>query len=111
VRHATGLRSDQTIQFTGPKTANLHPDPLSRIHYFDAQKDLRLIFSTYNLLLPALTIGDLYRARWRVELFFQWIKQHLPIQSFFGTSKNAGKTQMWVPITVYVLVVIVKKHI
>ena len=110
VRHSTGLRSDQTIQLTGPKTAQLYPDPLRRIHYFDAEKDLRLIFLTNNFLLPALTIADLYRARWRVELFFRWIKQHLHIQSFFGTSENAVKTQIWVAITVYVLVAIVKKQ-
>jgi len=110
VRHSTGLRSDQTIQLTGPKTAHLYPDPLRRIHYFDAEKDLRLIFLTNNFLLPALTIADLYRARWRVELFFRWIKQHLHIRSFFGTSENAVKTQIWVAITVYVLVAIVKKQ-
>ena len=110
VRHGTGLRSDQTIQLTGPKTSRLYPDPLRRIHYFDAQKDLRLIFLTNNFLLPALTIANLYRARWRVELFFRWIKQHLHIKSFFGTSENAVKTQVWVAITVYVLVAIVKKQ-
>ncbi len=110
VRQGTGLRSDQTIQLTGPKTSRLYPDPLRRIHYFDAQKDLRLIFLTNNFLLPALTIANLYRARWRVELFFRWIKQHLHIQSFFGTSENAVKTQVWVAITVYVLVAIVKKQ-
>ena len=110
VRHSTGLRSDQTIQLTGPKTSRLYPDPLRRIHYFDAEKDLRLIFLTNNFLLPALTIADLYRARWRVELFFRWIKQHLHIKSFFGTSENAVKTQVWVAITVYVLVAMVKKQ-
>ena len=110
VRLSTGLRSDQTIQLTGPKTAHLYPDPLRRIHYFDAEKDLRLIFLTNNFLLPALTIADLYRARWRVELFFRWIKQHLHIKSFFGTSENAVKTQIWVAITVYVLMAIVKKQ-
>ena len=109
-RLSTGLRSDQTIQLTGPKTSRLYPDPLRRIHYFDAQKDLRLIFLTNNFLLPALTIAELYRARWRVELFFRWIKQHLPIKSFFGTSENAVKTQVWVAITVYALVAIVKKQ-
>ena len=110
VRRSTGLRSDQTIQLTGPKTAQLYPDPLRRIHYFDTEKDLRLIFLTNNFLLPALTIADLYRARWRVELFFRWIKQHLHIKSFFGTSENAVKTQIWVAITVYVLVAIIKKQ-
>lgn len=109
VSHASGVRSDQTIQLTGPRTAQLYPDPLRRIHYFDAEKDLRLIFLTNNFHLPALTIADLYRARWDVELFFRWIKQHLHIRSFFGTSENAVKTQIWVAITVYVLVAIVKK--
>jgi hypothetical protein len=97
-------------QITGPKTAHLYPDPLRRIHYFDAEKDLRLIFLTNNFLLPALTIAELYRARWRVELFSRWIKQHLHIKSFFGASENAVKTQVWVAITVYVLVAIVKKQ-
>ena len=83
---------------------------MRRIHYFDAEKDLRLVFLTNNFLLPALTIADLYRARWRVELFFRWIKQHLHIKSFFGTSENAVKTQVWVAITIYVLVAIVKKR-
>ena len=110
VRLSTGLRSDQTIQLTGPKTAHLYPDPLRRIHYFDAEKDLQLIFLTNNFLLPALTIADLYRARWRVELFFRWIKQRLHINSFFGTSENAVKTQVWVAITVYVLVAMVKNQ-
>jgi len=110
VRRSSGVRSDQTIQLTGPRTAQLYPDPLRRIHYFDAEKDLRLIFLTNNFHLPALTIADLYRARWSVELFFRWIKQHLHIQSFFGTSENAVKTQIWVAVTVYVLVAIVKKQ-
>ena len=111
MRRSTGLRSDQTIQLTGPKTSRLYPDPLRRIHYFDAQKELRLIFLTNNFLLPAFTITELYRARWQVELFFRWIKQHLHIQSFFGTSENAVKTQVWVAIAVYVLVAIVKKKV
>jgi hypothetical protein len=110
VLHSTGLRADQTIQLTGPKTARLYPDPLRRIHYFDAEKDMRLVFLTNNFLLPALTIAELYRARWRVELFFRWIKQHLHIKAFFGTSENAVKTQIWVAITIYVLVAIVRKE-
>ena len=106
---STGLRSDQTIQLTGPKTSRLYPDPLRRIHYFDAKKELRLIFLTNNFRLPAFTITKLYRARWQVELFFRWIKQHLHIKSFLGTSENAVKTQVWVAIAIYVLVAIVKK--
>jgi len=110
VRRSSGVRSDQTIQLTGPRTAQLYPDPLRRIHYFDAQKDMRLVFLTNNFHLPALTIADLYRTRWDVELFFRWIKQHLHIRSFFGTSENAVKTQIWVAITVYLLVAMIKKQ-
>src|SRR5579863_10048236 len=110
VRRSSGVRSDQTIQLTGPRTAQLYPDPLRRIHYFDAQKDMRLIFLTNNFHLPALTIADLYRARWSVELFFRWIKQHLHIKSFYGTSENAVKTQIWVAITIYLLVAMIKKQ-
>ncbi len=111
VHRWTGLRSDQTIQLTGPKTSRLYPDPLRRIHYFDAEKELRLVFLTNNFLLPALTIAELYRARWRVELFFRWIKQHLRIKAFYGTSENAVKTQAWVAVSIYVLVAIVKKQL
>ena len=111
MHRSTGLRSDQTIQLTGPKTSRLYPDPLRRIHYFDAEKELRLVFLTNNFLLPALTIAELYRARWRVELFFRWIKQHLRIKAFYGTSENAVKTQVWVAIAVYVLVAIVKRQL
>jgi hypothetical protein len=111
VHRSSGLRSDQTILLTGPKTSRLYPDPLRRIHYFDAEKELRLVFLTNNFLLPALTIAELYRARWRVELFFRWIKQHLRIKAFYGTSENAVKTQAWVAVSVYVLVAIVKKQL
>jgi hypothetical protein len=105
------LRSDQTILLTGVRTAQRYPDPLRRIHYFDAEKDSRLTFLTNNFLLPALTIAQLYRARWKVELFFRWIKQHLRIKAFYGTSENAVKTQAWVALSVYVLVAIVKKQL
>ena len=111
VDRSTGLRSDQTIRLTGPKSSRRYPDPLRRIHYFDASQNLRLIFLTNNFLLPALTIAQLYRARWQVELFFPWIKQHLRIKAFYGTSENAVKTQVWVAIAVYVLVAIVKKQL
>ncbi|MGB7848162.1 MAG: IS4 family transposase [Candidatus Acidiferrum sp.] len=107
---STGVRSDQTILLTGPKTSRLYPNPLRRIHYFDAEKDLRLIFLTNNFPLPALVIAQLYRARWRVELFFRWIKQHLRIKAFYGTTENAVKTQVWVAISTYVLVAILKKR-
>ena len=107
---ATGVRSDQTIRLTGPKSSLRYPAPLRRIHYFDADKQLRLIFLTNNFQLQALTVAQLYRARWQVELFFRWIKQHLRIRAFYGTSPNAVKTQVWVAITVYVLVAILKKQ-
>jgi hypothetical protein len=108
---STGLRSDQTILLTGPKTSRLYPHPLRRVHYFDADQDLRLVFLTNNFLLPALTIAQLYRARWQVELFFRWIKQHLRLKAFYGTSENAVKTQVWVAIAVYALIAIVKKQL
>jgi hypothetical protein len=108
---STGVRSDQTILLTGPKSAHLYPSPLRRIHYFDAEKDLRLIFLTNNFPLPALVIAQLYRARWRVALFFRWIKQHLRIKAFYGTTENAVKIQVWVAISTYVLVAILKKRL
>jgi transposase len=111
VDHSTGLRSDQTILLTGPKSSRRYPAPLRRVHYFDAQKDLRLIFLSNNFQLQALTIAQLYRARWQIELFFRWIKQHLRIRSFYGTSANAVKTQVWIAITVYVLVAILRKQL
>jgi transposase len=111
VDRSTGLRSDQTIRLSGPKSSRRYPAPLRRIHYFDAEKDLRLIFLTNNFQLAALTIADLYRARWQVELFFRWIKQHLHIRAFYGTSENAVKTQVWIAMTVYVLVAILKKQL
>ena len=111
VERSAGLRCDQTILLTGVRTAKRYPDPLRRIHYFDVEKDLRLIFLTNNFLLSALTITQLYRARWQVELFFRWIKQHLHIKAFYGTSENAVKTQVWVAVSVHVLVAIVKKQL
>lgn len=111
VERSAGLRCDQTILLTGVRTAKRYPDPLRRIHYFDVEKGLRLTFLTNNFLLSALTIAQLYRARWQVELFFRWIKQHLRIKAFYGTSENAVKTQVWVAVCVYVLVAIVKKQL
>ncbi len=111
IERSTGLRCDQTILLTGVRTAQRYPNPLRRIHYFDAEKDSRLTFLTNNFLLPALTIAQLYRARWKVELFFRWIKQHLHIKAFYGTSENAVKTQVWVAFSVYVLVAMVKKQL
>src|SRR5580700_5469685 len=105
-----GLRCDQTIRLTGPKSSRRYPAPLRRIQYFDAEKNLRPVFLTNNFHLAPLLIAQLYRARWQVELFFRWIKQHLHIRAFYGTSENAVKTQIWVAIAVYVLVAIVKKQ-
>jgi transposase len=111
VDHTLGLRSDQTIRLTGPKSSRRYPVPLRRIHYVDTEKDLRLVFLTNNFQLAPLLIAQLYRARWQVELFFRWIKQHLHIRAFYGTSENAVKTQVWVAISVYVLVAILKKQL
>ncbi len=108
---ASGVRSDQTIVLTGPKTSRLYPGPLRRIHYYDADKNLRLVFLTNKFLLPALTIAHLYRARWQVELFFRWIKQHLRIKRFYGISANAVKTQVWIAISIYLLIAIVRKRL
>jgi len=111
VERSTGVRCDQTILLTGIRTAQRYPDPLRRIHYCDAEKGSRLTFLSNNFLLPPLMIAQLYRARWQVELFFRWIKQHLRIKAFYGTSENAVKTQVWVALSVYVLVAIVKKQL
>ena len=111
VDKTTGLRSDQTIVLAGPKSSGLYPDPLRRVAYFDAETERRLVFLTNNLTLPALTIAGLYRCRWQVELFFKWIKQHLRIKAFYGTSMNAVKTQVWIAISVYVLVAIIKREL
>jgi transposase len=111
VDKSTGLRSDQTIVLAGAKTSRLYPDPLRRISFYDAENDRRFVFLTNNFTLPALTIAKIYKCRWQVELFFKWIKQDLHIKSFYGTSENAVKTQVWIAISVYVLVAIVKKEL
>jgi IS4 transposase len=108
---ATGLRSDQIILLRGPKTSQLYPDPLRRISFFDIREHRRLIFLTNNFVLPALTIALLFKRRWKIELFFKWIKQNLRIKAFYGTSENAVKTQIWIAISVYVLVAIIKKQL
>jgi hypothetical protein len=111
VDKTTGLRSDQTIVLAGPKTSRLYPDPLRRISFYDAENDRRFVFLTNNFSLPALTIAKLYKCRWQVELFFKWIKQNLHIKSFYGTSDNAVRIQVWIAISTYVLVAIVKKEL
>jgi hypothetical protein len=107
----TGVRSDHTVVLASAASRKHYPDPLRRIHYHDAEQDRRLRFLTNNFDLPALTICLLYRSRWQVELFFRWVKQHLRIKAFFGYSENAVKTQIWVAVSVYVLVAIVKKRL
>ena len=111
VDKTTGLRSDQTIVLAGPKTSRLYPDPLRRIVFYDAETDRRFVFLTNNFTLPALTIAKLYKCRLQVEVFFKWIEQHLRIKSSYGTSDNAVKIQVWIAISVYVLVAIVKKEL
>ena len=107
----TGLRSDQIIKLTGPKTSKLYPVPLRRISFRDEDQQRSFVFLTNNFQLDALTICQLYKLRWQIELFFKWIKQHLRIKSFFGTSINAVKTQIWIAISVYVLVAIIRKEL
>ena len=107
----TGLRCDQDIRLQGPHTRHRYPVLLRRIVYVDPDTDKRLVFLTNNFALPAVTIAELYHSRWRIELFFRWIKQHLLIKAFYGTSANAVKTQVWVAISVYVLVAILKKEL
>ena len=111
VDKTTGLRSDQPIVLCGPKTGTLYPVPLRRITYVDPETERRFVFLTNNFTLPALQIAHLYQCRWQVELFFQWLKQHLRIKAFYGTSLNAVKTQVWIAISVYVLVAILKKRL
>ena len=111
VDKSTGLRSDQTIVLAGPKSSRLYPNPLRRIVYFDAESKKRFVFLTNNFLLPAITIAELYRCRWQIEIFFKWIKQRLRIQRFYGNSPNAVKTQVWIAVSMYVLVAIIKKEL
>src|SRR5216684_6542924 len=111
VDKSTGVRSDHTVILTTIESATAYPETLRRISYFDAETDKRLKFLTNNFVLPALTIAQIYKCRWQVELFFKWVKQHLRIKTFFGTSKNAVKTQIWIAISIYVLVAIVRKRL
>lgn len=111
VDKTTGLRSDHTVILTSLESAKVYPDALRRITFVDKQTNKRLKFLTNNFALPALTIAQIYKSRWQVELFFKWIKQHLRIKAFYGTSENAVKTQIWIAISVYVLVAIVRKRL
>jgi hypothetical protein len=107
----TGVKCDQTIRLAGFYPSKDYPDKLRRIKYFDSTTGKTFVFLTNNFTLPAQTIADLYRCRWQVELFFKWIKQHLRIKSFFGTSENAVKSQVWIAVSVYVIVAIIKKRL
>src|SRR5436190_8239576 len=111
VDKTTGLRSDHTVILTSLESAKVYPDALRRVTFVDKQTDRRLKFLTNNFALPAFTIAQIYKSRWQVELFFKWIKQHLRIKAFYGTSENAVKTQIWIAISVYVLVAIVRKRL
>jgi hypothetical protein len=108
---STGLLCDQTILLTLEHSRQRYPDPLRRVGYRPADTGKRLTFLTNDFQLPALTVAELYRQRWQVELFFKWIKQHLRIKAFYGTSINAVRTQIWVAISVYVLVAIIRKRL
>ena len=111
VDKTTGVRCDQVIILKGFYAKKDYPDKLRRIRYYDAETNKTFVFLTNNFTLPALTVTKLYRCRWQVELFFKWIKQHLRIKAFYGTTENAVKSQIWIAISVYVLVAIVKKRL
>ncbi len=111
VDKARGIQSDQTIVLANYYAGQDYPQPLRRVRYYDAAQDRRLVFLTNNFTLPAVTIAQLYKSRWQIELFFKWIKQHLRIKAFYGTSENAVKTQIWSAVATYLLVAIVKKRL
>jgi len=110
VDKSTGVQCDQIIMLTGPKSSKDYPEQLRRVRFFDSELDKRLVFLTNNFAVDSRTVADIYRCRWQVELFFKWIKGHLRVKSFFGTSQNAVKTQIWVAISAYLLVAIARKH-
>src|SRR5271165_4837945 len=111
VDKSTGVRSDHTVILTATNSVKVYPDALRRIRYVDLETNKRFIFLTNNFVLPALTIARIYKSRWQVELFFKWIKQHLRIKAFYGQSENAVKTQIWIAVSIYVLVAIVRKRL
>jgi hypothetical protein len=111
VDKTTGVRSDHTVILTALDSAKAYPEQLRRVSYLDVKTRKRFKFLTNNFTLPALTIALIYKSRWQVELFFKWIKQHLRIKAFFGTSENAVKTQIWIAVSVYVLVAIIRKRL
>jgi hypothetical protein len=111
VDKSTGVRSDQTVILTAIESVKVYPDALRRVTYYDQETNKRFRFLTNNFVLPALTIAHIYKSRWQVELFFKWIKQHLRIKAFYGRSENAVKTQIWIAVSAYVLVAIVRKRL
>ena len=111
VDKTTGVRSDHTVILTAINSVKAYPDQLRRVSYLDAKTRRRFKFLTNNFTLPAVTIALIYKSRWQVELFFKWIKQHLRLKAFYGTSENAVKTQIWIAVSVYVLVAIVRKRL
>ena len=111
IDQSTGVRSDHTVILTSFESASVYPDALRRVTYLDVEKKKRFKFLTNNFTLPAHVIAKIYKSRWAVELFFKWIKQHLRIKAFYGTSENAVKTQIWIAVSMYVLVAIVRKRL
>ena len=111
VDKTTGLICDQTVMLTTFYPAKAYPEPIRRIKFFDVKTNLLLVFLTNDFDSPALTIAQLYRLRWQIELFFKWIKQHLRIKGFYGTSPNAVKTQIWIAISTYLLIAIIRKRL
>lgn len=111
VDRSTGVMCDQTILLAGINTPKDYPDKLRRIRYYDKEKNKRLTFLTNNFIIPSLTIARIYKNRWQIELFFKRMKQHLRIKGFYGTSENALKTQIWIAISIYVLMAIIKKQL
>jgi hypothetical protein len=111
VDKSTGLRADQTITFTTWQARHDYPETLRRVVFFDAEQQRRLVFLTNHFGIPAKMVADIYKSRWQIELFFKWIKQHLVIKSFYGTSPNAVKTQVWIALIVYLLIAIVRKQL
>jgi IS4 transposase len=111
VDKTTGVQCDQTVTLDTFYSAQGYPETLRRIRYYDSERNKRLIFLTNDFILPATTVAALYKSRWQIELFFKWIKQHLRIKSFFGTSENAVKLQIWIAVSTYLLVAIIKKEL
>jgi transposase len=111
VNKHTGVQCDQTVVLTTHYPSKNYPEPLRRIRFYDSERNKRLVFLTNNFELPAVTIAELYKSRWHIEIFFRWIKQHLRIKNFFGTSENAVKVQIWTAVSTYLLVAIMKKEL